>query len=155
MYGIHLHSAVSNMFKCNPQYASFNLLRMAESGKVPKCLSVSPWSSILRLNLALDFIALAIPVILLWKVQMSWKKKVRMFGVLSIGLITCIASAMALVSQYTLEKDPLWSYTTLLTWLMVDLVVSLVAAYAPTLPIFFHAPRSPSMMHPTANIQPL
>jgi hypothetical protein len=96
-----------NVFKCSPQYASFNLLRIAESGKVPKCLSVDSRNTILRLNLALDFTALAIPVILLWKVQMSWKKKARIFGVLSIGLIACIASVMALVSQYTLEKDPL------------------------------------------------
>jgi hypothetical protein len=122
-----------NIFKCNPQYASFDLLRIADSGKVPECLSVSSRSSILRLNLALDFTALAIPVVLLWKVQMSWMKKARIFGVLSIGLIACIASAMALVSQYTLEKDPLWNYTTLLAWLMVDLVVSLVAACAPSL----------------------
>jgi hypothetical protein len=138
-----------NLFKCNPQYASFNLLRIADSGKVPICLSVSSRSSILRLNLALDFTALAIPVVLLWKAQMSWKKKARIFGVLSIGLIACIASAMALVSQYTLEKDPLWNYTTLLSWLMVDLVVSLVAACAPTLAYLL--PRSSFSNHDASN----
>ncbi|KAI8935062.1 hypothetical protein NX059_007660 [Plenodomus lindquistii] len=122
-----------NVFKCNPQYASFDLLRIAESGKVPKCLSVNSMNSILRLNLALDFTALVIPVIVIWKVQLSWKKKARIFGLLSIGLIACVASVMTLVSQYTLEKDPLWNYTTLLAWIMVELVVSLIAACAPTL----------------------
>lgn len=122
-----------NVFKCNPPYASFNLIRIAEAGKVPKCLSVNHMNSILRLNLALDFTALAIPVIVLWKVQLTWKKKARIFGLLSIGLIACIASVMTLVSQYTLEKDPLWNYTTLLAWIMVELVISLVAACAPTL----------------------
>lgn len=122
-----------NVFKCRPQYASYDLLRIADSGKVPKCLSVNHMNSILRLNLALDFTALAIPVIVIWKVQMSWKKKARIFGLLSIGLIACIASVMTLVSQYTLEKDPLWNYTTLLAWIMVELVVSLIAACAPTL----------------------
>jgi hypothetical protein len=129
-----------NVFKCEPQYASYNLLRIAESGKIPKCLSVNHMNSILRLNLALDFTALAIPVIVIWKVQMSWKKKARIFGVLSIGLVACIASVMTLVSQYTLEKDPLWNYTTLLAWIMVELVVSLIAACAPTLAYFL--PRS-------------
>jgi len=122
-----------NVFKCNPQYASYNLLRIADYGKVPKCLSVNHMNSILRLNLALDFTALAIPVIVIWKVQLSWKKKARIFALLSIGLVACIASVMTLVSQYTLEKDPLWNYTTLLAWIMVELVVSLAAACAPTL----------------------
>jgi hypothetical protein len=138
-----------NVFKCNPQYASFNLLRIAESGKVPKCLSVNSMNSILRLNLALDFTALAIPVIVIWKVQLSWKKKARIFGLLSIGLIACIASVMTLVSQYTLEKDPLWNYTTLLAWIMVELVVSLAAACAPTLAYLL--PRSMFSKHDASN----
>jgi hypothetical protein len=123
-----------NVFKCHPAYASYNLLTIAaHSPNVPKCLSINDTNAILRLNLALDFIALAIPVILLWKVQMSWKKKGRFFGLLSIGLIACVASVMTLVSQYTLAKDPLWNYTTLLAWIMVELVVSIIAASAPTL----------------------
>ncbi|KAF1360714.1 hypothetical protein EJ07DRAFT_16854, partial [Lizonia empirigonia] len=138
-----------NVFKCNPQYASFNLLRIAESGKVPKCLSVNSMNSILRLNLALDFTALAIPVIVIWKVQLSWKRKARIFGLLSIGLIACIASVMTLVSQYTLATDPLWNYTTLLAWIMVELVISLVAACAPTL--VYLLPRSMFSRHDASN----
>jgi hypothetical protein len=86
MYGLHLRSAVSELFKCNPQYASFNVLRIAESGKVPKCLSVNSMNSILHLNLVLDFTALAIPVILLWKVYLSWKKKACIFGLSAVEL---------------------------------------------------------------------
>lgn len=138
-----------NVFKCTPQYASFNLLRIAESGKVPKCLSVNHMNSILRLNLALDFTALAIPVMVIWKVQMSWKKKARIFGLLSIGLLACIASVMTLISQYTLEKDPLWNYTTLLAWIMVELVISLTAACAPTLAYLL--PRSMVSRHDASN----
>lgn len=138
-----------NVFKCNPQYASFNLLRIAESGKVPKCLSANSMNSILRLNLALDFTALAVPVIVLWNVQLSWKKKARIFSLLSIGLVACIASVMTLVSQYTLEKDPLWNYTTLLAWIMVELVVSLAAACAPTLAYLL--PRSMFSKHYASN----
>lgn len=138
-----------NVFKCNPQYASFNLLRIAESGKVPKCLSVNHMNTILRLNLALDFTALAIPIIVLWKVQLSWKRKARIFALLSIGLIACIASVMTLVSQYTLEKDPLWNYTTLLAWIMVEIVISLVAACAPTLAYLL--PRSMLSKHQASN----
>jgi hypothetical protein len=138
-----------NVFKCNPQYASFDLLRIADSGKIPKCLSVNHMNSILRVNLALDFTALAIPVIVIWKVQMSWKKKARIFALLSVGLIACIASVMTLVSQYTLEKDPLWNYTTLLAWIMVELVVSLTAACAPTLAYLL--PRSMMSKHYPTN----
>lgn len=138
-----------NVFKCDPVYASYNLIRIAESGKVPKCLSVNSTNSILRINLALDFTALAIPVIVLWKVQLSWKKKARIFSLLSIGLIACIASVMTLVSQYTLAKDPLWNYTTLLAWIMVELVVSLIAACAPTLAWLL--PRAMMSTHDATN----
>lgn len=134
-----------NVFKCNPPAASFDLLAIADYGKVPKCLSVNDMNSILRLNLALDFTALAIPVIVLWKVQLSWKKKARLFAVLSIGLIACIASVMTLVSQFTLAKDPLWNYTTLLAWIMVELVVSIIAASAPTLAYLL--PKSMNSRH--------
>lgn len=138
-----------NVFKCSPQYASYSLLRIAESGKVPECLSVNSMNSILRINLALDFTALVIPVIVLWKVQLSWKKKARIFGLLSIGLVACIASVMTLLSQYTLRKDPLWNYTTLLAWIMVELVVSLIAACAPTLAYLL--PRSMMSKHYASN----
>jgi hypothetical protein len=40
---------------------------------------------------------------------------------------------MTLVSQFTLATDPLWNYTTLLAWIMVELMVSMIAACAPTL----------------------
>lgn len=52
---------------------------------------------------------------------------------MSIGLLACVASIFTLVYQYTLRTDPLWNYTTLLAWIMVELVVSIVAASAPTL----------------------
>jgi hypothetical protein len=105
--------------KCTPQYANFDFLRITRSGKLPNCLTVSSMNSIPRLNLALDFTALTIPVILVWRVQLTRKWKARMFSLLSIGLIACIAWVMALISQYTLEKDLLWNHTTLLVWVIV------------------------------------
>lgn len=122
-----------NVFRCDPPGASFDLLLVQRYGKKPECLPLNTMNTILRINLALDFAALAIPIIVLWKVQMSWKKKGRLFALLSIGSIACIASVMTLVSQYTLATDPLWNYTTLLAWIMTELVVSIVAASAPTL----------------------
>lgn len=74
--GYTLTTLFLNVFKCRPAYASYNLLTIAaHSPNVPKCMPLTNTNAILRLNLALDFVALAIPVILLWKVQMSWKKK--------------------------------------------------------------------------------
>lgn len=122
-----------NVFRCEPPGASFDLQLVQRYGKKPECLSLNTMNTILRINLALDFAALAIPIIVLWKVQMSWKKKGRVFALLSIGSIACIASVMTLVSQYTLATDPLWNYTTLLACIMTELVVSIVAASASTL----------------------
>ena len=52
---------------------------------------------------------------------------------------------MTLVSQFTLAKDPLWNYTTLLAWIMVELVVSIIAACAPTLSYLL--PKSMTSRH--------
>ena len=122
-----------NVFRCSPPGISFTVVRAAEYGKPPECLSINTMNTILRLNLALDFSLLAIPIIVLWKVQMSWRKKARLFALLSIGAIACIASVMTLVSQYKLAHDPLWNYTVLLAWIMVELTISMIAACAPAL----------------------
>ena len=147
--GYTLAALFLNVFKCDPPYASYDLIKIGDSGRVPKCLPVNDMNSVLRINLALDFVALAIPVIVLWKVQLSWRKKARLFAVLSIGLIACIASVMTLVSQYTLATDPLWNYTTLLAWIMVELVVSIIAACAPTLAYLL--PKSMKSQRATSN----
>lgn len=126
-----------NVFRCSPPGFKFDLVRLAAHGQPLQCLSINDMNSILRINLALDFSLLAIPIIVLWKVQMSWRKKSRLFALLSVGAIACIASVMTLVSQYTLATDPLWNYTTLLTWIMVELTVSILAACAPTLACIF------------------
>ena len=140
-----------NVFRCSPPGIGFNVIRAAEYGKPPECLSINTMNTILRLNLALDFSLLAIPIIVLWKVQMSWRKKARLFALLSIGAIACIASVMTLVSQYKLAHDPLWNYTVLLAWIMVELTISMIAACAPTLAFLFpkamrskHYPTAPS-----------
>ena len=138
-----------NIFRCSPLGIGFNVSGVANYGKPPKCVSINTMNTILRLNLALDFSLLAIPIIVLWKVQMSWRKKGRLFALLSTGAIACIASVMTLVSQYKLAHDPLWNYTVLLAWIMAELTISMIAACAPTLS--FLIPKSMRSRHyPTA-----
>lgn len=117
LHRVFHRSTVPQRLQMQPTVREFQfLIAIADAGKVPKCLSVNDMNSILRINLGLNFVTLAIPTIVLWKVQTSWRKKARLFALMFIGLIACIASVITLVSQFTLAKTPRWNFTTLLAW---------------------------------------
>lgn len=145
-----------NIFQCDPPGASFDLFIVARSGKPPVCAGVSDMSVRLRLvNIVLDYCLLSVPVAVIWKVQMSWSKKLRLFAALGVGSLACIGSVMTLVSKFQLKSDALvscpsssgpsvggvdlllmsafkWNYTGILGWSCVELTVGVVAASLPT-----------------------
>jgi hypothetical protein len=123
-----------NIFQCDPAGGSFDLFILARSGVPPKCVGVSHMNTILRaINIALDYCLLAVPIIVLWRVQMSWKKKIRLFAMFGVGALACIGSVMALVSKFRLKTDALWNYTGILGWSLVELTLGVLAASLPTL----------------------
>ena len=54
----------------------------------------------------LDFSILLLPLPLIWRLQMAWKKKSRVIAVFGVGLLACIASVMRLVYQIELTRVP-------------------------------------------------
>ncbi len=95
-----------NIFQCNPAGGSFDLLLLARSGKPPECVGVAHMGTILRaINITLDYCLLAVPVIVLWKVQMTWLMKGRLFVMFGVGGLACVGSVMTLVSKFHLKTD--------------------------------------------------
>jgi hypothetical protein len=95
-----------NIFQCSPAGASFDLFIVARAGVVPKCTGVSDMNTILRvINIVLDYCLLLVPIVVIWRIQMSWAKKIRLFAVFGIGALACIGSVMTLVSKFKLKED--------------------------------------------------
>ncbi|KAK7534212.1 uncharacterized protein J3D65DRAFT_477270 [Phyllosticta citribraziliensis] len=123
-----------NVFQCTPPSANFDYVVAGKMASAPKCLGVARMGTILRaINITLDYLLLAVPIIVLWKLKMSWQQKLRLCALFSVGAIACIGSAMTLVAKSRLKSDALWNYTDLLAWSLVELVCSVLAASLPTL----------------------
>lgn len=100
-----------NIFQCIPPGASFDLLISAKSDKPPKCLGFPEMTTILRtINIILDYCLLTVPIIVLSKVQMSWKKKARLIALFCVGGLACVGSVMTLVSKFRLKTDALCKF---------------------------------------------
>lgn len=98
----------TNMFQCNPPRANWDSIAAGKLDRPAKCIPelalVGPLSV---MHIVMDFCLLTVPVIVLWKLQMSWKHKVRLFIVFAFGAISCIGSVMRQVVQNSLTTDPL------------------------------------------------
>ena len=95
-----------NIFQCSPAGGSFDLLILARSGVPPKCVGVMHMNTILRaINITLDYCLLAVPILVLYKVRMSWMMKGRLFIMFGVGGLACVGSVMTLVSKYRLKTD--------------------------------------------------
>lgn len=103
-----------NLLQCDPPGGNFDLFILARSGRPPRCIGVSNMNTILRvINIVLDYCLLACPLIVLWRVRMSRRKKIRIFALFGVGGLACIASVMTLIAKFNLNlrgTDPLWYY---------------------------------------------
>ena len=105
-------SALLVVFQCKPPRAGFNSIAAGHLDVAPVC-----WSE-LKLNTGLsvwhvlsDFCLLAVPVIVLWKTQMKWNTKARLYIVGILGLTSCISSVIRLVYQHRIGIDPLCMFS--------------------------------------------
>ena len=55
---------------------------------------------------------MAIPINMLWRVQMSLRKKTALVGIFSLAIITCVFAIVrvTVISTLTRQADPSWLY---------------------------------------------
>lgn len=95
-----------NIFQCNPASVNFNSIA---AGKMPtklRCMSEYTLGTALSsMHVAMDFCLLAVPIILLWRVKLSWAKKLRLYCLFSIGAMSCIGSVFRQVTKMRMWAD--------------------------------------------------
>ncbi|KAH7348512.1 hypothetical protein BKA65DRAFT_584245 [Rhexocercosporidium sp. MPI-PUGE-AT-0058] len=128
------------IFQCNPPYAGWDPIRIAKESRAFKCTSDNIVGSTLSvIHVIMDVALLSVPLIVLWKVQMGWGTKARLYFVFSIGAMSCIGSVMRQIEQKRLASDVLWNFVRLQDWTLIDLAFRVVAASLPILSAFIPA----------------
>ncbi|KAI1462287.1 hypothetical protein F4805DRAFT_128273 [Annulohypoxylon moriforme] len=87
------------------------------------------------INTTLDLIIFAVPVPLVYRLQIATRQKVALIGVFTIGAIVCVASVMRLVSIYELDTttDPSEGGIRLGLWSGIESNLAITCACLPTL----------------------
>ncbi|MCJ1393649.1 hypothetical protein MMC18_006525 [Xylographa bjoerkii] len=89
-------------------------------------------------NIVTDFIILALPMPMVWKLQVPRKNKIALFGMFGIGFTICIISIVRLITLVTVSyADITYSVVNALIWSMLEPALGLTLACLPLMrPLF-------------------
>ncbi|RAH74287.1 uncharacterized protein BO66DRAFT_313099 [Aspergillus aculeatinus CBS 121060] len=90
-------------------------------------------------NVVSDFLMLLLPIVCVWRLQMTWWKKMSLSAVFAAGIFACICSVMRLVvsvrNRTTRDRTHDWFPEFL--WTTAEITSGIVASCLPALPSFF------------------
>ncbi len=100
-------SVFLQIFKCNPPAKQYSMITFGQVRGPITCMNRHTVGITLSaLHVAFDFALLAVPLIVLYHVQLSWSKKLRLGLLFSIGSVSCIASVMRHRVQVKANRQP-------------------------------------------------
>jgi hypothetical protein len=74
-----------------------------------------------------DLICALLPVIVLWKVDMAFRIKLAICGLMSMGLITTVCAIARAIALSMLSTDPSWEYCRVSIWGNSELHLGILA----------------------------
>lgn len=93
-------------FQCTPVVGAWDTIATGHLDEPPSCRSDSDISQPLSiLHILMDFCLLAVPILVLWRLQLARSTKIRLYILFSIGALCCFAAVMREVSQEQLKSD--------------------------------------------------
>lgn len=127
----------TELFQCTgPVDLKFSLLARGRHATLDKCIDGNKLGYGLAIvHSFLDFCLLSIPLIVLYQMNLTLSKKIRLGFLFSVGLVSCIGSVMRqIVQTQTLTNPDLsWVYYDEHPWIIVDLFFGITAASLPVL----------------------
>ncbi|MCJ1456330.1 hypothetical protein MMC28_006691 [Mycoblastus sanguinarius] len=94
-------------------------------------------------NTVIDFVILVLPLTMVWKLQLSIRRKVALTSSFLIGTLVCVASIMRLLAVAQVNKpqrgDSDWKYARPLIWSNAETSIGIICACLPTLHPLLHA----------------
>ncbi|KAL8967285.1 MAG: hypothetical protein Q9183_002994 [Haloplaca sp. 2 TL-2023] len=130
---------------CQPYKATTSLIEAGKALPDYKCNGNSlPVALALQfLHSILDWMLLAVPIIVLIRLKMSWQRKVQCIIPLSIGALSAIGASKRTYDAYHPPKDPTFHFAGQLPWSIVDLVCAVCVTSLPAINnlIIHHLPK--------------
>ncbi|RAK83136.1 oxidoreductase [Aspergillus costaricaensis CBS 115574] len=94
--------------------------------------AIGLWNSIT--NLVTDVIFATLPIPLFIGIQVNWRTKFSLIGVLSLGYLACVAGIVKIISQVNVLKEQnMYRHDTFMIWNCAELNVAILAACLPSL----------------------
>ena len=141
------------VFDCVP-FENFSMAQIGKAAEPQRCLDLNTMNlALASIHIATDFSLLCVPIIVLYKMQMSVTKKLRLGFLFSIGSVACIGSVMRMVVEFQADPDITWASQKMFSWITVDLFFAVTAASLPVLNAAVPKGwRSPNSIKPLGNL---
>ncbi|KAL2759588.1 hypothetical protein ACRALDRAFT_1060380 [Sodiomyces alcalophilus JCM 7366] len=126
------------IFQCTP--IEYNWLGWKGQFGPHRCLNVNMLVNVAAgFSIAQDVVILALPLPLLYGLNMSWRSKVGVIIMFSLGIFITITSCIRLQYLITFAEstNPTWDYADTLIWSGLEVSVSVIVTSLPTLRMFF------------------
>ncbi|KAL2867943.1 uncharacterized protein BJX67DRAFT_380500 [Aspergillus lucknowensis] len=105
-----------------------------------RCININiPILVTAAINVVSDLLMLSLPIICVWRLQMSARKKLGISAIFAAGIFGCFASIMRLeVSVRNRDtEDKTYDWYTEILWTTAEVTCGIVASCLPALPTFF------------------
>ncbi|KAL8404697.1 hypothetical protein RB594_009528 [Gaeumannomyces avenae] len=132
-----LQGVLQTMLQCKPMEFVWNKSIPGQCMETSFLLASS--LSYAALSIVADFILAVVPIPMLWNVQMNWRVKSAVMGILSLGFLTVTAAILktVFVTKWGLKGDYMWDSTDITIWYSVEISVAIIAGSIPCLkPLF-------------------
>ena len=146
-------AVLSCIFDCTP-FANFSVVQAGKLAHPQKCDNLDKLNiSLAAIHIATDFTLLSVPLIVLYKMQMSTTKKLRLGFLFSVGSFSCIGSVMRNVVESQADPDITWASRNIYQWVTVDIFFAIIAASLPVLNAAVPKGwRKPNSINPLRNL---
>ena len=156
----------TTLFQCDNVPGHFDMVAAGKAEKPLKCMSDDVIGSVLSsMHVIMDFCLLAVPIIVIYRVQMHRTTKARYIFVFGIGGLSSIGSIFRQIEQSKLKTDiycqslktpschqqkaneSVDNYVPFMQWTLVDITFGVVAANLPTVSVLLPQGWSPMSHH--------
>ncbi|KAI3319525.1 hypothetical protein HD806DRAFT_548088 [Xylariaceae sp. AK1471] len=88
------------------------------------------------IHLASDLVILALPQKVIWSLHMSWRKKLGVSVIFSLGILACVSALLRLVStvEYSSAADVTYAVSPVVLWALAEMTCGFIVLGMPTAP---------------------
>ncbi|KAI1332328.1 hypothetical protein F5Y16DRAFT_357503 [Xylariaceae sp. FL0255] len=88
------------------------------------------------IHFASDIVILSIPQRVIWTLQMSFKKKLGVSLIFSLGVLACLSALLRLIStiQYSISADVTYTVSAVILWALAEMTCGFIVLGMPTAP---------------------